>query len=648
MVLWLWLIACGGGDDPATTPPGDDDDDTEVPTDTVATDTVDSATAYADVVCAPGDPFVAGTPRFRDATADWGLDSVLGIRFNAVDIDGDGWVDLAIRTGNSGDDWEAGVQNAWLLRNTGQGGFEDITQASGIRARRDGGEGGRPGGVWVWADVDNDGDLDVYTGLPDDGADEVERSELLLNDGTGSFTLAPDGHGLSGGFDQPYGAAFTDVDRDGLVDLWTAHYADSRGSPLKDRLFMNEGGLSFDDDTKNRGLGTEEWAVDDLNAARAHSNAWAAAACDLTGDGAPELLAASYGRAPNHLWRNDGGGDFTNDSIASGYAFDHRTDWSDNESARCYCQFTPEAEDCEGVPAPEAIVCNSAADGFRWNHLSDREPYRLGGNSGQTSCADVDNDGDIDLLTSEIVHWDVGSSSDPSELLLNDGTGVFERPGNEVTGLTRTYDRIDWNDGDITNEIFDLDNDGWPDLYIGNSDYPGSRGQLWRQTAPARFEAVDPLEGIDQMRSHGSVAADFDRDGDLDLLVGHSTARCDDDCYSPAHPRLFENLTHDGDADSNWLQLHLQADGVTANRAAIGARVRVTAGGVTQTQEVSGGGGQWGDQTDLVLHFGLGEACVAEVEVRWPDAAGTTETFTVVGGQRYAVEMGGDAPTVAP
>ena len=63
MVLWLWLIACGGGDEPATTPPGDDDDDTEVPTDTVATDTVDSATAYADVVCAPGDPFVAGTPR---------------------------------------------------------------------------------------------------------------------------------------------------------------------------------------------------------------------------------------------------------------------------------------------------------------------------------------------------------------------------------------------------------------------------------------------------------------------------------------------------------------------------------------------------------------------------------------------------------
>jgi hypothetical protein len=150
------------------------------------------------------------------------------------------------------------------------------------------------------------------------------------------------------------------------------------------------------------------------------------------------------------------------------------------------------------------------------------------------------------------------------------------------------------------------------------------------------------------MRSHGSVAADVDRDGDLDLIVGHSTARCDDDCYSPAHPRLFLNLTNDGDAAaSQWVQLQLSADGVTANRAAIGARVSVSAGGVTQTQEVSGGGGQWGDQSDLVLHFGLGSACIAEVTVRWPDAEGTTDTFTVEAGQRYAVPMGGE-PAVLP
>jgi len=644
--LLLLLLACGGdSDSPSSTEPsGDDDDDTSAGDDDDTSGDDDDTSGDDDdddttVSCLPGTAYAEGQPLFRDATEDWGLDGLLGIRFNAVDIDGDGWVDLAIRTGNGGDDWKAGTQNAWLLRNNGQGGFDDITQASGIRARRDGGVNGRPGGVWVWADVDNDGDLDVYTGLPDDGSDEVERSELLLNDGTGTFTLAPD-HSLGNGFDQPYGAAFTDVDRDGLVDLWTAHYSGTTG-PLKDRLFINLGGASFDDRSRGAGVTTEPWeSIDDINEARAHSNAWAAAACDLTGDGAPELLASSYGRAPNHLWRNDGSGDFDNHSIASGYAFDHRTDWSDNESARCHCAQVPTDPECKGVPAPELILCDSPDDAFRWNHGSDREPYRLGGNSGQTECADIDNDGDIDLLTSEIVHWDVGSSSDPSELLLNDGTGTFERPGNDVTGLQRTYDRVDWNDGDITNEVFDADNDGWPDLWIGNSDYPGSRGLLFRQTAPARFAEVPLADGIDHMRSHGSVAADFDRDGDLDLLVGHSTARCDDDCYSPAHPRLFENLSND-DGQSNWVQLQLVGNGDDTNAAAIGARVQVTAGALTQTHEVSGGGGQWGDQTDLVQHFGLGADCVATVEVRWPDADGTTETFEVIGGARYRLVQGG-------
>ena len=449
---WVLLAACAGADEaPTGGRPADSDTGPVSPNDSAGSaDTAPTGRPTADTgpelpACtpAPGTVHAPGTPLFRDATADWGLDQVLGIRFNAVDIDGDGWVDLAIRTGNEGDDLAAGVQRAWLLRNTGAGGFEDITAVSGVRARRDGGPTGRPGGVWVWADVDNDGDLDLYSGLPDDGSTEVERSELLLNDGQGRFALGPDDHRLGIGIDNPYGAAFTDVDRDGRVDLWTTHAYGASG-PLKDRLFINLGDGRFDDRARTLGVATEAWdSTTLLDEARGHSNAWAAAACDLTGDGAPELLTSSYGRAANHLWRNDGTGSYTNHSLESGYAWDDRTDWSDNESARCWCQHHPDDDDCAGVPDPQYIACSSDADAFRWRHGSDRQPHRLGGNSGQTTCADVDNDGDMDLLTSEIVHWDVGSSSDPSELLLNDGRGVFTRPGNELTGLQRSYDRTE-------------------------------------------------------------------------------------------------------------------------------------------------------------------------------------------------------------
>ncbi len=602
----------------------------------------EAADASLPVVCSAGSAWAEGESAFADATTAWGLYDIdaAGVVINAVDIDGDGWTDLAVRSHSGVDDFsEGGTRSTWLLRNTGEGSFEDITASSGAITPRQSSDGstGRPGEVWAFGDVDNDGDLDLFTGCP---ASIIscgdETSEIMLNDGTGSFTLGPEDSDIRYASDDPGGAAFVDVNRDGNLDLWVPQYY-----AAQDRLYLGDGTGSFTEAIEASGVETLAWSsVSALNDALSHSVAWSALACDLNRDGDPELLAASYGRAPNHLWQAVGGGVYENRSIASGYAFDDRVDWSDNESARCWCMLHPDDDDCDGVPAPEYITCTEDSDAFRWDHDYDRNAYRLGGNSGATTCADINNDGWMDLLTSEIVHWDVGSSADPSELLFNQGSSdvTFSRPGNEVTGLTRTHDGVYWDDGDITGSVFDFDADGWPDVYIGSTDYSGTRGLLYHQVSPGVFEAVPIDDGIDHTRSHGSVIADFDRDGDLDIVVGHSSARCDDDCYESFSVRMFENLLGD---TSNFIQLKLEGAAGT-NQAAIGATVSVTAGGITQTQQVDGGHGHYGNQNDLVLHFGLGEACEADVTIQWPDASLSEQRFTVGGGYRYVVVQGED------
>lgn len=579
-------------------------------------------------------------PAFAEATEAWGLADVgvRGIRPNAVDFDGDGWTDLVVRTGSGGNDFDADTRTIWLLRNTGTGTFEDVTQTAGGTLLRDG-SAGRRAHVWVWGDVDNDGDLDAWTGVT--STDLIAENELLLNNGDGTFSYAD---GPVDAREHPanqYGAAFVDTDRDGNLDLWITSYSDTEGQPAQDRLYRGDGTGGFVEVTSEAGLTTLPWtSVGALNGARSHTRSWSALACDLNNDGFPELMSSSYGRSPNHLWTNNGDGTFQNSSIASGYAFDHRSDWSDNESARCYCQLNPGAADCDGIPAPELIACSEGTS-LRWDHTYDREAFRLGGNSGQTVCQDVDNDGWFDLLTTEIVHWDVGASSDPSEVLFNTGTDTvtFDRPGRDPTGLARDYDRVDWNEGDITGTVFDFDNDCWHDLYVGSSDYPGTRGLLYHADAWRHYEPVAIDLGVDHFRSHGAAVADFDRDGDLDLVVGHSRSRCDGDCYETAQIRLFENTWGQ---DHRFVQLQL-VGGPGSNRAAIGARVDVTAGGVTQARQVQGGGGQWGHQDDLLVHVGVGAETTAEVTVTWPDAARTQQTFSIDTGARYRVVQG-DAP----
>ncbi len=618
--------------------------------DTASTETGDSAPDdyVPPPVCNGGTRWSEGQLAFRDATADWGLDVIYAeaTRINAADYDGDGWTDLALRraTGTPDDFSDGGTRNSWLLRNTGLGGFEDVTQSSGVQQTRQSSDEntGRGGQVWAFGDVDNDGDLDLFTGLNDTTMAYDETSEIMINNGDGSFSLGDGGDPCKDSWVSPAGASFVDYDLDGDLDLWMPE------NQTEDALFANDGSGYFQEVTDEAGLETESWSdIDELNAALCHSWAWSALACDLNNDGWPELLASSYGRMPNLLWRADGDGSYSNQSVASGYAYDERDDWTTNLNAQCHCADNPKDEDCHLCPEPEDYgMCELLWHGFggfyRWDHTYDREPFRLGGNSGATICADVNNDGWMDLLTGEIVHFDVGESSDPAELLFNTQSPdvVFERPGNDSTGLTREHTEEYWNDGDMTSAVLDFDNDAWPDVYIGSSDYVGCRGLLWHQDSAGQFVSVPVDQGIDHTRSHGVGVADFDRDGDLDVVVGHSGSRCESDCYDDFIVRFFENITGEDTGElANFVQLHL-VGATGSNASAIGARVQVTADGVTQTQEVGGGHGHYGAQQDLVLHFGLGAACEAEVGIRWPDASLSTQSFTVGGGYRYLVVQG--------
>ena len=119
-----------------------------------------------DPVCVAGTRFTPGTTVYAEVTADWGLEAigVQGSRLNVTDIDGDGWPDVLVRRGGSRSDdlTEGGTRHSWLLRNTAAG-FEDVTLASGLLdSRGELADLGRPYETVAFADVDNDGDQDIF------------------------------------------------------------------------------------------------------------------------------------------------------------------------------------------------------------------------------------------------------------------------------------------------------------------------------------------------------------------------------------------------------------------------------------------------------------------------------------------------------
>jgi hypothetical protein len=563
-------------------------------------------------------------PRFRDVTTEYGLSDVRGGRVSVGDIDGDGFPDLFVHVIGSHNRADfTRTRDRWpyrvLLNRPREGGgrrFEEHTRASGYGALRDGvPDVGRAAHFAVLGDFDNDGHLDVWSGTYADptrsDTDPGDRSEVLLNNGDGTFRLAPSQESISGdGRPLPAtSATLLDDDRDGRLDVflgyWFANYTRSYLG-VQDRLVQGLGDGTFSEVTGARGLATPGRTPDRADAPRP---TYGVTACDLDLDGRTDLLVSVYGRQPNALWLR-GADAFRDVGVLSGFAFDERVDFSDNELYRCYCSTTGACT----APAPQI-----ASDAQYWAPGVDDQPWRLGGNTFTTACGDIDNDGRPDLFSAEIAHWHIGSSSDVAEILHNEGPGEdgvprLRRPGRTATGISVPHPG-GWNEGGIGSAIADLDND---DNYLW----------IFRQKPGGTFEEVGQAAGVRHACAPSFALADLDRDGDLDLIVVSSTMRSWCASRWPDGPavRIYENL---GGQDANWTQIHLEGTGAGgANRSAIGAVVRVTAGGVVRTREVQGGYGHFGMQHDLDVTIGLGATCAIDtLEVRWPDAAGTLERF---------------------
>ncbi len=211
---------------------------------------------------------------------------------------------------------------------------------------------------------------------------------------------------------------------------------------------------------------------------------------------------------------------------------------------------------------------------------------------------DIDGDGRPDIVMT-------GLKNETYEVFLNRGGGIFD-DGSASTGLLGpSREWSGWGCG-----LVDLDNDGWLDLFVaagGLEDQDLQPNRIFHNYS-GHFEDVSNTVGRDFGHAalhRGVVFADFDRDGRIDAAV---TA-----INSPIE--LWWNRSPRESAARHWIQLRLT--GRKSNRSAIGAVVQCGTGAKTQSRTVSGSVG-YASSSDLTVHFGLGEATRATIEVRWP------------------------------
>jgi hypothetical protein len=469
------------------------------------------------------------------------------------DYDNDGWMDIFLLSGSSMAGTPSGASNR-LYKNNRDGTFSDVTEKAGLRFT------GWGSGVCV-GDYNNDGWEDLFCTF-------YGQNKLYRNNGDGTFTDMTKQAGLEN-FKTRWGAGctFVDYNRDGHLDLFVSNYVqfDAAHIPKPGQdVYCNWKGLPVN--------------------------------CG------PRGLPPGY----HSLYRNNGDGTFTDVSVQAGIdtlrnsygmtvvAADFDEDgWPDIFVA---CDSTPSLllmNQRNGTFREEGVIRGVA--------LSDDGMEQAGMGVG---VGDYDLDGHLDLFKTHF-------TDDTGGLFHNNGKAEFENA--TMSAHVGTENRfICWGAG-----IVDLDNDGFPDLFMtAGSVYPEVEKTLpqypnknprvvFRNLGNGSFEELIEEAGPGVAAAHcsrGCAFGDFDNDGDIDILIVNLSEA----------PSLLRN---DVSGNNHWLKVKLV--GTKSNRSAIGARVLAKYGKKIQAQEVLSQSSFY-SASDPRLHFGLGGETSADLEIRWP------------------------------